>query len=342
MPAIICDQPEHTPMAIGGYLLMAFILFYYCVIAYVCYQAPSFAVAQGEKFIWRTQFLLNRYRQDTWYWGCVLIPRGLLLALAAPLFPNDPHAQMNMTSIVLLTYLLLLCLVQPWKVPLLNLVDGFTTFMMCMLLSMVTAFIPKAAAELLDQYKVLMTTILGLEALMVGGFMLLILGVVIVMGRNFEVLKGKYSRVFAVQAVPNIEDLAEQLMNMAETLTTTYKSGEELVPFFEKMHARDLLVVEEVLETFEVHGCEPESKEAKRRSLKSQVSMMFLDKEREVAQARLSQRRSERKSQEKAVGLPSNANGGVEENPMIKEGQDPTASQTVVCYEVDGEKEFMI
>merc|ERR1712137_827007 len=94
MPTLVCGSSPHIPALIAGLALLLLAIAFYVMIVYACCIAPAMSASGDRKILDKVKFLIFRFRSDSWYFGCVLIPRGLFFSLVGVVFPDEPHAQM--------------------------------------------------------------------------------------------------------------------------------------------------------------------------------------------------------------------------------------------------------
>lgn len=123
-PDVICGQEQHTFMlVIGIMLLVVGVLFFLVGCAYATIMLPAWT---AQRRIWKVQmfqFLINRFRHDSWWYEVPLLTRGPLLSLALVLAIDSPALQVQSIGVILTFYGFLLASAWPWKLPLLNLID---------------------------------------------------------------------------------------------------------------------------------------------------------------------------------------------------------------------------
>jgi len=126
---IVCGEDEHTegmvPMILG---LLVYVLGFYLTFCWAAYRAPSLWTNVGYRERWK--FMLTRWRPDTYFWGTALITRNLLVAFAGVL-SDEPRVQLSWVCLVVLVYLSLTAVMQPWRAPALNHYDVASCILLC-------------------------------------------------------------------------------------------------------------------------------------------------------------------------------------------------------------------
>eukprot|EP00434_Breviolum_minutum_P005159 symbB.v1.2.004548.t1/scaffold245.1/size253980/5 len=72
------------------------------------------------------KFVFNHFRPDVGWFGIVTLSRGLLLSLPSVVASNSPNVQLVLLHSVMLLSLAFQGYFQPWKAPMLNLLDSLT------------------------------------------------------------------------------------------------------------------------------------------------------------------------------------------------------------------------
>ncbi|CAJ1438384.1 unnamed protein product, partial [Effrenium voratum] len=90
----------------------------------LAWRAPLMAQRSKAHVLQSMRFLIGRFREDHWWFGAALLPRGLLLSLAIALATDHPYIQMILIALVVLCYLIIQLVTWPWKLPALNFFDA--------------------------------------------------------------------------------------------------------------------------------------------------------------------------------------------------------------------------
>jgi len=126
---IVCGEDEHkegvVPMVLG---LLVYVLGFYLTFCWAAYRAPALWTNVGYRERWK--FMLTRWRPDTYYWGTALMTRNLLVAFAGVL-SDEPRVQLCYVAAVVLVYLALTAVYQPWRAPTLNHYDVASCILLC-------------------------------------------------------------------------------------------------------------------------------------------------------------------------------------------------------------------
>jgi len=117
-PEIICGSEEHTPLLISSIALLMFIASLTAFYVYMTMKMPTL------KDINMCKFIINRFSHEAFWWGGIMLPRGLALTFAPVIFPNDANLEAVMVSFTLLVYAIALGKIWPWKVPAANLLEA--------------------------------------------------------------------------------------------------------------------------------------------------------------------------------------------------------------------------
>jgi hypothetical protein len=143
-PEVLYDSEERSsmvPLAICGLVVYTF-----GVIAgalYVCYTAPS--KAHNPNFVMKYYFLIDGFRPERWWWGTVILMKGLLLNLALAVF-SSPQVQNVMLVTIFLVSLAMLFTFGPWPKSIQNIIDS-AGHLACSLMLATTSFFIVTANE---------------------------------------------------------------------------------------------------------------------------------------------------------------------------------------------------
>ena len=124
---VLCGESPH--MEGLGISLMVVLMIFLSACFYAAAKAPSWS----EKLP-AIRFLIFRFRPQIWWFGLVLLVRGGVLPLCGVVVPDMPRFSLAMMGSILMTYLCVQTWLQPWKAPILNLVDSLTTGIFVLLL----------------------------------------------------------------------------------------------------------------------------------------------------------------------------------------------------------------
>merc|ERR1712048_369176 len=89
-----------------------------------------------------TRYAWVKYRPDQWYWGAVMLIRGLSLALVPVMVPDDPRSQVLLIFLIMTFYLAFLCGARPWKIHAYNIFDAVLCTAAIIILVASSAFMP--------------------------------------------------------------------------------------------------------------------------------------------------------------------------------------------------------
>ncbi|CAE7525345.1 unnamed protein product, partial [Symbiodinium sp. CCMP2592] len=102
-----------------------------------------------QRHVAASEFLIDKFRLDSWWFGLPLLLRGPLLSLPLLLFTNNPATQVVLMSLTLIAYVVLLSLAWPFKVPILNAVDAACTWALILLILGGSLHLPPMDEEML-------------------------------------------------------------------------------------------------------------------------------------------------------------------------------------------------
>lgn len=132
---VFCNTGEHLVMLLSGIGLLTFMVVTFVgVCAWGAWHIPRWSLTHSDR-IWAFAFLISRFRMDRWWYGVPVLLRFPLLSLCPVLATDFPPAQAAMVATVLMAGLLLHICFLPWKVPVVNLVDGCLQAMLLLLVA---------------------------------------------------------------------------------------------------------------------------------------------------------------------------------------------------------------
>ena len=146
---VFCSTGEHVLMVAGGMAILIFLVVGFLgTCAWAAWHIPRWSLIRPHR-IRAFAFLISRFRMDRWWYGVLVLLRGPLLSMCPVLATDFPLAQAAMISGVLIASLLLHMRYTPWKMPLVNLVDGCLQAMLLLLVA-ITPVDPGSASATED------------------------------------------------------------------------------------------------------------------------------------------------------------------------------------------------
>jgi len=142
--SVFCGTSEHGTMRFFGGCLMALATTFLIFCCFIAVKAPGWS---GTWKLTAVRFFVVRFRPDVWWFGLVLLFRGLLLSVPAVVVTDMPSIHLAVMLIVLLIGLCVQTFVLPWKAPILNLVDALSNGCFVALLSVSLAFLEVDSGE---------------------------------------------------------------------------------------------------------------------------------------------------------------------------------------------------
>ena len=95
--------------------------------------APSWS---GSDRLGMLRFILHRFRPSCWWFGMVVLLRGLAVSLPAVIAAGMPNVIVIMLLCIQLLYLIFVAWVLPWKGAILNLIDCVVSGLLVLLLAL--------------------------------------------------------------------------------------------------------------------------------------------------------------------------------------------------------------
>ncbi|CAE7581088.1 unnamed protein product [Symbiodinium sp. CCMP2592] len=150
MLSIICGSHDHAAMMIMGTCLGALLCAFWAMCIWILWRLPSWSLNENyHEHVVASEFLIDKFRLDSWWFGLPLLLRGPLMSLPLLLFTNNPASQVVLMSLTLIAYIVLLSLAWPFKVPLLNAVDATCTWALILLILGGSLHLPPMDEEML-------------------------------------------------------------------------------------------------------------------------------------------------------------------------------------------------
>jgi len=245
---IFCGTGDQAVMLIVGICLLTVATAFLALCIWAGFNAPRLS--------WQWQaalkFVFNHFRPDVGWFGIVTLSRGLLLSLPSVVASNSPNVQLVLLHSVMLLSLAFQGYFQPWKAPMLNLLDSLTQALLLTLLGVGLGGLSQNEGE--GDANVL-------EIL--GALLCILLGVVIVLPLATFILAFLMETFWNNKAaeicsnlgdVPDSQSLAHLLRNVASSIKRKDSEEEteaviEAIDELSAYDARMLLNALRVLET---------------------------------------------------------------------------------------------
>eukprot|EP00439_Symbiodinium_sp_Y106_P056578 s251_g7.t4 len=209
MLSIICGSHDHAAMMIMGTCLGALLCAFWAMCVWILWRLPSWSLNESyHEHVVASEFLIDKFRLDSWWFGLPLLLRGPLMSLPLLLFTNNPASQVVLMSLTLIAYIVLLSLAWPFKVPLLNAVDATCTWALILLILGGSLHLPPMDEEMLTSAAVstVGSVIFAAAALTSAVFAVMCVGAV-------QLRTGKERRfaILDLARIPHHNDLAVSL-----------------------------------------------------------------------------------------------------------------------------------
>ncbi|CAE7433215.1 unnamed protein product [Symbiodinium natans] len=216
MLSIICGSSDHTVMLVMGSSLGALLIAFWCVCVWLLWSLPRFSMNEKyHDYVVASQFLIDKFRLDAWWFGLPLLLRGALLSFPLMLFTNNPASQVISMTFILIIYMVFLSLAWPFKVPLLNAVETACGWALILLILGGALHMPKMDTEML-----LSAAIVTVGSLLVALVVLLVsvLSVGCTGVRNLRASDGTRFRLLDLAKLPDYDELADLIRESATHL----------------------------------------------------------------------------------------------------------------------------
>ena len=135
-PSTFCGGNEHLVMLlIGVVLLLFFVLGFLGVCTIAAWKLPSWCLAQEHRKVEAFRFLTGKFRVDLWWFGVLLLFRGLGFSMVIVVATDLQRAQTTLAAVILVTYFGLQSKFWPWKARSINVADASLNSLLVILLS---------------------------------------------------------------------------------------------------------------------------------------------------------------------------------------------------------------
>jgi len=116
----------------------------------------------------RFKLFFSRWRPERWFWGYVFTMRQQLLVLTLMIAGDDVYSQLVYTSSILLLHCTLLCLLLPWRLLELNVLEIITLLMLIVLINCVGAFADPTSQT--NSFETVLTMVIVCTIVVIGCF----------------------------------------------------------------------------------------------------------------------------------------------------------------------------
>jgi len=138
-PEVLAGSEELKQMVwVSGAGLLIYTLGVLAWAIWVCWNAP--VLAHSASFRMKYYFLIDGYRPDRWWWGTLVLIKGLLLNLTLAVF-DSPKTQNVFCSVIFMVSLAMLFLANPWPKLVQNIIDTMGHLACAMLLATTSFYI---------------------------------------------------------------------------------------------------------------------------------------------------------------------------------------------------------
>lgn len=231
-----------------------FLIAFYGAVVFGAWKAPLLVYTMKEETFSRTfRFMFNKFHVGRWYWLCVLLPRGVLMALTPVVAPDDARAQMLLLSIILGAYSAMTALLKPWRVPLISTFDCTIMVTLVAVLFASSAFVrvDVEARELYDGI-----AIGGVTFIFVACFVNLVMSAVnmCVEGRDGKL----HAYMLCRRKQPHSAGLVKELVETMGDFSSTHKDRTaELEGVLLKWDVNDILTLTDTFTMMASYGMLP-------------------------------------------------------------------------------------
>jgi len=142
---VLCGSDTWNSMlAIGVLGILIYIVATNAGLIAVLAMAPKYFSHEGFRRTWK--FLLIKFSPQTWWWGQVLIARGVIFNLILAVV-ETPIDQIWLCALVLVAYIFGLVYLMPWRHLSVNYLDIMCCLMFLLIVSMSASFAPQTGGD---------------------------------------------------------------------------------------------------------------------------------------------------------------------------------------------------
>jgi len=134
-PSTFCGSNEHLVMLLMGVVLLLFVLGFLAVCIIAAWKLPSWSLAQEHRKAEAFRFLTGKFRVDLWWFGVLLLLRGLGFSMVIVVATDVQRAQATLAAVILVTYFGMQSTFWPWKARSINVADASLNSLLVILLS---------------------------------------------------------------------------------------------------------------------------------------------------------------------------------------------------------------
>lgn len=148
--SILCSSDEHIVMSLSGSALILLVVAFLSTCAWALKKLPQWSSQDRTFPIIASQFLTDQFRVDSWWFGLLVLLRGPVLSLLITVFTNEPKSQIMLITMAMITYLVVLLLAWPFKIPLLNALEAACSWSVLILVLGGSLYLPASDSEAMD------------------------------------------------------------------------------------------------------------------------------------------------------------------------------------------------
>ena len=214
--SILCSSDEHIAMTCCSLVLGVLVLAFLSLCGWVLLKLPRWSLEGREYPIIASQFLTDQFRADAWWFGLAVLFRGPVLSLLIAVFTDEPHVQIILIAMAMISYLVVLLLVWPFKLPLLNALESACIWSILILVLCGSLYIPASDSESTDFSSISTLLALAFAVLFLGASLFAAFAA----GLAFSLRRRERRYAFInLGMLPDHEALTRLLLLMADKIT---------------------------------------------------------------------------------------------------------------------------
>ena len=215
---------EHSIMQLAGGTLLVLCLSHFILCCWAVCQAPSWSRNAPHRLI-GIYFLIANFKPSKWWFGLIPLVRGPLLSVPSVATTDLPGINLTLMLCVMIVSSAFYLWFQPWKTPLLNLVDTISTSLFLVLLA-ISIYLEPAEPESLG-----IVEFLGFSAYYMSMAVIVVvffLAFALMLLKRCKKLRGE-PRIVNLGTLPEPEEMLSKILEISSTLESQEADRRELL-----------------------------------------------------------------------------------------------------------------
>ena len=218
------DGADHFIMQLAGGTLLILCLTHFILCCWAACRAPSWSRNAPHCLI-GIHFLMANFKPSNWWFGLVPLVRGPLLSVPSIATTNLPGINLTLMLCVMIVSSAFYLWFQPWKAPLLNLVDAISTSLFLVLLA-ISIYLEPAEPEALGIVEFFGFSAYYLSIAVIA--IVFFLAFALMLLKRCKKLRGEL-RIVNLGALPEPEEMLAKILEISTTLESQEADRRELL-----------------------------------------------------------------------------------------------------------------